>query len=436
MTLHANYMLPISLFLCVLGFVAFTINGKTQRDFNLQHIGVESLVERHTFALEGSAVPELQPLGDTFSFNDHVYAIKQPGQFVLGAFVYSVIHALGLSYQMNYVLVASLVTLFTSGVLCAGIGVALYYVARHLGSSPTERFFIGLAGTIATILLPYSGVAHHDVQATAFVCIGWSLIVVARSKVKYLVAGLLVGSALFISMLPIVVCLGVGLYVVSQRRIKDIGMFGVGGLIGMAPVFLYNWLLYGNLLAFPNSISGTTDTTPFISLTNTVEKVQFYLLSPTHSLFAFMPVLLFGLLGVFFFGRKYRREALFILALFFGHLAYVSSIETVGHAQYGPRYLLPILPFLAVGLTGLKNTHPFMQRIASVLGLISFCITLVGALGGVMYQTIWIHPFWQYVEQLTAGALSPNPLRLLGVIFLSLSISVGYLALRASSKNV
>ncbi len=57
------------------------INSDNLVKFNLQQIGVEAIVERHQFYLEGSDVPELWPGGDVFLYQGHKYAAKQPGQF-------------------------------------------------------------------------------------------------------------------------------------------------------------------------------------------------------------------------------------------------------------------------------------------------------------------------------------------------------------------
>ena len=66
--------------------------------FNLQQIGVEAMVERHQFYLEGSTAPQLWPQGDVFLFAGHKYAAKQPGQFMAGAAVYWVLRAFGLRW--------------------------------------------------------------------------------------------------------------------------------------------------------------------------------------------------------------------------------------------------------------------------------------------------------------------------------------------------
>src|SRR5882724_4096426 len=98
----------VVLFLCLwLGYGA-AINSDNLIKFNLQQIGVEALVERHQFYLEGSAVPELWPGGDVFFYQGHKFAAKQPGQSMAGASVYWVLNALGLRYANNYLLTSAL----------------------------------------------------------------------------------------------------------------------------------------------------------------------------------------------------------------------------------------------------------------------------------------------------------------------------------------
>src|SRR3981081_1493550 len=80
------------------------INSDNLSKFNLQQIGVEAIVERHQFYLEGSSVPELWPGGDVFFYQNHKFAAKQPGQAMAGAVVYWVHHVFGLRYANNYLL--------------------------------------------------------------------------------------------------------------------------------------------------------------------------------------------------------------------------------------------------------------------------------------------------------------------------------------------
>ncbi len=102
-------------------FAAFT-NTRDARQFNLQHAGVEALVERHTLHVDGSRTPELVRVGDTFKLAGHLYPLKAPGQFLCGALVYWPLHFL-VRYENHFDITAWLVVVGTAGLLAAA-GVA------------------------------------------------------------------------------------------------------------------------------------------------------------------------------------------------------------------------------------------------------------------------------------------------------------------------
>jgi len=68
---------------------------------------------------------------------------------------------------------------------------------------------------------------------------------------------------------------------------------------------------------------------------------------------------------------------------------YILNIQTGGDCQFGPRYLLPAMPFACLGIAGYSYLSTNAERrLASVivllLGVISFVINLVGAVQGAM----------------------------------------------------
>src|SRR5439155_27036693 len=80
------------LFLSLWFIYGFLINSDNLKAFGLQQLGVEAIGERGHFYLEGSRSAQLQPAGDTFSHGGHIYAAKQPGQFMAGAIAYFFLH--------------------------------------------------------------------------------------------------------------------------------------------------------------------------------------------------------------------------------------------------------------------------------------------------------------------------------------------------------
>ncbi|MCA1558206.1 MAG: hypothetical protein LC731_06675, partial [Acidobacteria bacterium] len=166
-----NYRLEILLFLLVWLVYGLTINSRNLEAFTLQQMGVEAIVERGAFYVDGSRAQQLQPLGDVFNYKGHKYAAKQPGQFMTGAVVYFFLHLLGFDYVKNFLTTSALVTFFTASLVAALSAVALYRLAREMTKEGASRLWplgAALAYAFATMLFPYAGIAHHDVIASGF----------------------------------------------------------------------------------------------------------------------------------------------------------------------------------------------------------------------------------------------------------------------------
>ena len=100
----------------------------------LQRLGVEAIVERAHFYVEGLTNSKLQPRGDVFEYNGHLYAAKQPGQFMAGALIYFALHAFGLRYLEQFLLTSALVTWFSAGLATAFASATVYVLARIAGT--------------------------------------------------------------------------------------------------------------------------------------------------------------------------------------------------------------------------------------------------------------------------------------------------------------
>jgi hypothetical protein len=109
-----------------------------------------------------------------------------------------------------------------------------------------------------------------------------------------------------------------------------------------------------------------------------------------RGIFAFMPVLLFSLFGLFFaaFQRnKFRHEALTVLfALAVTFLFYVMKTDNYGGCSFGFRFLVPIIPMLFA-----FTPHFFMQKKAGMelrfLFLIASLFSAFIALMGIIQNT-------------------------------------------------
>ncbi|MEP6741220.1 MAG: hypothetical protein ABJB61_01880 [bacterium] len=389
------------------------INSSNLIAFDLQQIGVEAMVERHHFYLEGSASPQMQTKGDVFDYDGHHYAAKQPGQFMAGAVVYFVLRSLGLTYLKNYLLTSALVTFFTASLILAASVAAVFKIAREMAADRDDLFWplaAALSYAFATTAFSYSGIAHHDALATGYLVIAFCFIfqLAGRNlgkKASYLkscAAGLLLGLTITTSMLPFFMVILCTLYFFSLRRWRLAPVFLIGMLVGLLPLFIYDAVSFGNPFRLAN-VAGAAmfaDTFWHFDPKNFGDKLAFY----ARELIFYVPVFAVGVFGLSYYPRQIKRSAhfLMILGMLIVLAAFVFNISSDGDCQFGPRYLLPAMPFACLGLVGYGYLSRSAERkfaaIAVVLaGVVSFVVNLIGALRGAMSCPHGRNAFWSHL---------------------------------------
>lgn len=393
--------LEVLLFLLLWFAYGVAINADNQFKFNLPHIAVEALVERHQFYLEGSRVPELQPYGDVFLFQGHKYAAKQPGEAMAGAIAYSALRGAGLRYSQSYLLTSALVTFLTTSLVLAASAVGVFGIAQNLTKDAQSLFWPMLttfAYALGTTVFAYSGIAHHDALATGYLVLAFYFIFqISRQGRPYgrgamlmsAAAGLLLGLTVTTSMLPFFMVLVCAICFLSLRRVKLVPLFLAAMLIGLLPLFVYNARSFGNPFLLSNVVSAAQypDTFFYFGARNFGEKLVFY----SSMVMVYLPVFAIGLFGLTYYPRAFKRSPVFItlVALAVVLLVYVLNIDTRGHCQFGPRYLLPAMPFACLGIAGFSYLSTGSERriagaVVVLLSILSFLVNLVGAVQGAM----------------------------------------------------
>lgn len=404
----------VALFLLCWALAGATTTLPDLRAYTLQQAGVDALVSHRTFTLGHSEVPLLQPRGDTFAFDGNVMAAKQPGQFVAGAIAYTVLRALGVTYEADYDRASAWTTWLSSGLFAALALAMLDRVLRALGYSSRSALLAVAALGTGSHWLAYASVAHHDVIATAL------LVFAARAAQTHRVflAGVLLGLVAFVSMLPalIVAVAGLALALVIPAKAGIQGpdaasvegpapgsvpsrgrrtvLAAAGFSLGIAPLLAYNAWYFGNAFVPANVAGAYGDTFPAFDPARIAHHFNAYFGTHGLALWKYAPALLAGALALGASARK-PLHALLVAACVV-HLAYLLSIETLGTCQYGPRYLLPLLPAFALGVAWLNERAASRAVTATlvVLVVVGGAINMVGAIGGTMYCSLeqWALP--------------------------------------------
>ena len=391
---YTRIMRAFSIFLFTVGVYLMTMNSWNARYFSLQTAVIAGLSEQETFALRDQVFPgfNLVEGDETFRFGSAVYPMKQPGQAVLGSLVYRPLRALNINFVNHYDYAVHIITLFTSTVMVGTVSALLYLMAKKFTGSEKIATLSAITFSFASIVWPYAGVMHHDIYAMFFeflaVYIFFRYLDEKQPPTLVFLSGVLAGLTLFFSMLPVtfpIVMLGIILIRKNMREVKNY-LFGlVGGLI---PSLVFNYLEFGHILNFPNLAGKVSDTFPVFDLNNFGSHLWFYLVSPESSLWAYSPVYLLAIWGILYAGKKQPALKLLMIAVPLAQILHISLQETYGGFQYGPRYLLTILPILALGWPFFlrEKQTKFWRLVYFVSLFFSVGTAGLGAVQTVMYE--------------------------------------------------
>lgn len=306
---------------------------------------------------------------DIASFEGHFYADKPPGLSLLAAPAFTIGKAVmgieagtwPLTREQTWAL-TKIATMSSVGLLAALAAAVLYLLARRLGASDNAALFASCGLALATPFFNWSTTLFPHAATGSILLLSLSLIVWSRGRPSWWISpllGLMLGYSLTIDLTaaPAVAVLGL-FYLFGERGRFWPRLAGaaLGGLAGLMPLFVYNWLVfhspfklgYSEVVGFDGmkvGLFGLTTPNPPV-----IWEVLFGLrrgLLPLAPLLLLLPFgwwamwkrpELRGLLGV-----SFRVALCFILVN-------ASYYYWDGGSSTGPRHIVATLPVLALAL--------------------------------------------------------------------------------------
>jgi hypothetical protein len=320
--------------------------------------------------------------GDVAFVDGHYYASKAPGLAFATVAPFVVLDGLGIRSAMARVPGASDSTvgmLWALGLVGVVLpGAVLLMLVRKLVETlePALGTATAVVAGLGTLLLPFGTLFFAHVLSATLGFAAFALLWLERSRLRAVAAsGLLAGLAITTEYPLAVVALIVGVYAVAGGDLVRRGFAYAGGLaVGLAPLAAYNWWAFGSpaTLSIENTV-GQPGRFGFDapSLSTAVE-----LLFGRVGLLKMTPVVALAAVGVVLLYRRGRRaEALVIGAVATTFLVWNSAyFDPFGGFSPGPRFLIPILPFLAVPLA-----LSFARLPRTTLVLAAFSVVLMVA---------------------------------------------------------
>ena len=202
---------------------------------------------------------------------------------------------------------------------------------------------------------------------------------VADDRMRAILIGLAAGLGILVdlSIVPFLLAMAIPIFRVVHDG-RGLSRTLVSALAPIACLMLYQWQAFRNPLLpaqwYLTDFLGPAPPNPLALLD--------HLILPSRGLFVYMP---FTALSLWYLARRRsteasnlsRQERMYIWTLFGVYLLYVSVVQSSVFSGYGPRYLLPVLPYLCIVLGLYLRRRE--ETAAIVLVGVSFFVQLVGA---------------------------------------------------------
>ena len=310
-------------------------------------------------------------------------------------------------------------------IVCALAAALTLLLVTRLGDEVAKGYGVAAAVTLglATLILPFSTLLFDHVPAAALAFAAFAILWLRRGLWAGLAAGILAGAAVTCEYPLALAAVALGVYgITAGDRIRR-GLMYIGGLaIGVSPLLLYNTWAFGSPLHFPYEdalpIAGlASNERGFFGIAWPSVETAARLLFGERGLIVITPVLLCALAALVpLYRRGWRAEAALIGGLSLAFLVYNAGYDVpFGGDSPGPRFLVAILPFLAVPLS---LSYALWPRLTVALALVSALYAVGVTLTGPLQAA-----GWEWLGELPGTATAPEVAR-----FVPLVVVAGVLA--------
>lgn len=324
-----------------------------------------------------------QILGVDYAERDgHLYSDKAPGQPFSAVPVYAVYRALGGEPGSVYRPYGNLglwaLELWSAALPAALLAVLMRRLAWRV--SPRHATVSAVAVATATLLLPFATVLFSHVLSAFLVFLAYVMLRRGSPPPALLVASGFVAALAVTAEFSAAIAGFVLLGVAMARHRGRAGWFLAGGIPPAIFLGLYQWAAFGGPLTFSYEHAGTFGAHHEAGLVGVQSPdigMLLQVLFGDRGLFFLTPVVLFGLVGAMVLLADRRRRDLAIVSLTTFTL-YVLMMagwsNATGGASPGPRYVVPALPFLVVGVAEAWRRWPWLGWASAAVGWLTMGI--------------------------------------------------------------
>jgi len=351
-------------------------------------------------------------------YHGHYYSTKAPGLAFLTVGPYFVLDRSGVLGLVARATGATktAVALWVLGLIGAVLPTGLLLLLlRRVGNTLEPGFgtIAAVTAGLSTLLFPFATLFFDHALSTMLGFAALAVLWRAGDRLRLVaVSGLLAGLAVTSEYPLALVAAALGLYAVSKGDwVRRAALYAAGVALGALPLLLYDWWAFGSPfhLSYADAIvqPGITghdvlgaNVQGLFGVSTPHRGVTAQLLFGYIGLVTVTPVVVAGAAGLFLLWKKgWRREAATAGVLCVAFVLYNSGYATpFGGGTPGPRFLIPMLPFLALGFTTAYRAWPWETLALAVpSGLIMLGVT---ATNPVRATT------WAWVDRVSDGSFT------------------------------
>jgi hypothetical protein len=283
----------------------------------------------------------------------------------------------------------------------------LLLLLRRVGNELELGFGTVTAVTagLCTLLFPFATLFFDHALSAALGFAAFALLWQAGDQLRFVaLSGLLAGLAITSEYPLALVATALGIYAITEgKRLRRAIVYVAGVTLGVLPLLLYDlWafgspfhLSYADAIVRPG-VSGHdvlgANVQGLFGVSTPHRGVAAELLFGYIGLITVTPVVVAGAIGIVLLWREgWRREAVLAAALALAFVVYNSGYATpLGGGTPGPRFLIPMLPFIALGFAMAYRRWPWgTLALAVPSALIMLGVTATNPVNA--HHWAWVH---------------------------------------------